>query len=100
VQKAGLRPGVAVAAYYAGGTGMMHALVIPRAAVVQQDGRTWVYIQTSDDRFERRPVSVDVPAGDGYAASRGFAAGDRVVVTGAQTLLSEEFKSRNEADTN
>ena len=25
---------------------------------------------------------------------------DRLVIAGAQTLLSEEFKSRNEADTN
>jgi hypothetical protein len=37
---------------------------------------------------------------EGFLAARGFETGDRLVVTGAQSLLSEEFKSKNEADTN
>ena len=57
-------------------------------------------MQVSDERFDRRPVPLDRPAGNGYVVTRGFAAGDKVVVTGAQTLLSEEFKSSNEADSN
>jgi multidrug efflux system membrane fusion protein len=84
----GLRPGAAVSAHFTlpGTTGQ--GVSIPPNAVVQQDGRSWIYLQVKDDRFARRP-----------ALGR-FAPGDRVVVTGAQTLLSEELKSQNEADTN
>jgi RND family efflux transporter MFP subunit len=100
VQKAGLKPGLAVSAWYPTGGAAKKALVVPKTAVVQQDGRTWVYVQTADERFARRAISLDLPAGDGYAVTRGFEPGEKVVTTGAQTLLSEEFKSRNEVDTN
>ena len=75
-------------------------MLIPRSAIVQQDGRQWVYVQSKADRFTRRPVSTDRPVQAGYIVTRGFESGDKLVVTGAQTLLSEEFKSKNEADTN
>jgi multidrug efflux pump subunit AcrA (membrane-fusion protein) len=95
----GLRPGIAVTARFTlpGTTG--EGVLVPRSALVQYEGRLWVYLQTKPDRFTRRPVPADLPAANGLLAAHGFAAGDRVVVTGAQTLLSEEFKSQNE-DTN
>ena len=95
-----LRPGTAITAWFPNGAGSRQSLVIPRSAVVQQDGRTWAYVQTGDDRFERRAVPLDQPSGNGYVVTRGFAAGDKIVTTGAQTLLSEELKSSNEADQN
>lgn len=96
----GLRPGHAVAAHFTLPGKAGEGIVIPRSAIVQQDGRPWVYVRMKADRFTRRPVPVDMPVPSGYFAARGFAAGDQLVVTGAQTLLSEEFKSKNEADTN
>ena len=36
----------------------------------------------------------------GFVVAAGFGKGDDLVIVGAQTLLSEEFKSRNEADSN
>lgn len=95
-----LRPGIAVTAHLPQAGGAGKSLVIPRTAVVQQEGRAWVYVQISEERFDRRPVPLDRPAGNGYVVTRGFADGDKIVVTGAQTLLSEEFKSSNEADSN
>ncbi len=95
-----LRAGNAVTAYLPQAGGAAKQLVIPRVAVVQVEGRAWVYVQTGDERFERRPVPLDRPAGSGYIVTRGFDDGDKIVVTGAQTLLSEEFKSKNEADSN
>jgi biotin carboxyl carrier protein len=96
----GIRPGMAVAAHFnlPGSTG--EGVLIPRAAIVQQDGRLWAYVQTKDDRFSRRAVPLDYPTETGYIAAKGFSAGERIVVTGAQTLLSEEYKSQNEADSN
>jgi hypothetical protein len=57
-----------------------------------------VYVQAAADRFVRRPVPTDLPAAGGYLAEQGFSPGDRVVTTGAQSLLSQEFKSTNETD--
>ncbi len=96
----GLRPGAAVTAHFSVSGTAGNGVLIPRAAMVQQDGRTWVYVQTKDDRFSRRPVPLDLPTEAGFITAHGFSPGDRIVVTGAQVLLSEEFKSRNEADTN
>jgi len=95
-----LRPGIPVTARFTLGGVAATGVLIPRNAVVQQDGRLWVYVQTSDNRFSRRPVPTDMPTASGYLTAKGFGSGDRVVVTGAQTLLSEEFKSQNQADTN
>ncbi|MDQ1471178.1 MAG: hypothetical protein QOJ99_2658 [Bryobacterales bacterium] len=96
----GLRPGNAVTAHFTLPGKAGEGVLIPRSAIVQQEGRSWVYVQTKDDRFTRKPVSLDMPTPTGFLAAHGFTAGDRLVVTGAQTLLSEEFKSKNEADTN
>jgi len=35
-----------------------------------------------------------VPVSGGWFATRGFAPGDRVVTSGSQQLLSEEFRSQ------
>jgi biotin carboxyl carrier protein len=96
----GLRPGNAVTAHFTLPGKAGQGVLIPRSAIVQQDGRPWVYVQTKSDRFTRKPVSVDMPVPGGFLAARGFEAGDKLVVRGVQTLLSEEFKSKNEADTN
>lgn len=94
----GLRPGTAVTAELSTFGPARKGVLIPRSAVVQEGGKSWVYVQVSKERFARRPVPQDVPVPAGYIALSGFSAGDRVVVTGAQSLLSEEFKSENETD--
>jgi hypothetical protein len=45
-------------------------------------------------QFERRQLVVTSTAARGRFVTAGFAAGDRIVVTGAQALLSEELKSQ------
>jgi hypothetical protein len=73
-------------------------LVIPQSAVIRYGGRSFVYIQSRQENFLRQEVRIDKPVSDGYAVSEGFHAGDRVVTVGAQTLLSEEFKSKLQPD--
>jgi hypothetical protein len=94
----GLRPGTAVTAFLPVPGPARAGVLIPASAVVQQNGRTWAYVQTAPDSFFRRPVPTELPASEGYLAVQGFSPGDRVVTTGAQTLLSEEFKPTNETD--
>lgn len=94
----GLRPGLAVAAYLPITAAARSGLIIPQAALVRMGGKAYVYVQTSPVKFERRPVSLDRPTTGGYAVGSEFAAGDRVVTVGAQSLLSEEFKSQMTTD--
>ena len=97
-----LRPGMAVTARLPLPGGSQSGIVIPRSAVVQWDGRFWAYVRDEDDKtkYARRAVPIDRPVAEGFVVAAGFSKGDDLVIVGAQTLLSEEFKSRNEADSN
>jgi RND family efflux transporter MFP subunit len=88
-----LRPGLSVTAYLDAPGPARRGVIVPQSAVVRQSGTTWVYVQIATDRFARRAVSPEEPVGEGWF-TRSLSGGDRVVTTGAQTLLSEEFKSR------
>jgi RND family efflux transporter MFP subunit len=94
----GLRPGTAVTARLLVAGVLKQGVLIPRAAVVQQGGNSWAYVQISGERFARRPVPQDSPVEAGFVVTTGFSPEERVVIVGAPTLLSEEFKSQNQAD--
>ncbi len=89
-----LRPGEAVTAYLATPGERQAGVAIPRSAIVRVSGKGWAYVQIGDERFTRREVALDHPSAAGWVVASGFAPGDRVVVEGAQMLLSEELKSR------
>ncbi len=65
---------------------------IPRSALVRHEGAAWVYEQTADESFERVLVSLKRPLTDGWLVTDGLSATNRLVITGAQTLLSEQLK--------
>ena len=71
------------------------AIALPATALLVHQGRTLVYIEKRPGRYERREVEVFGRDGDVlYVAPDGWLAReDRVVVKGAQVLLSEEFRS-------
>jgi len=73
---------------------LLTGVVVPHAAVVYAEGKTWAYVQTGADTFMRREVHLDHLTQDGWLITSGLAVGERVVVTGAQMLLSEELKSQ------
>ena len=90
-----LRPGQAVMALLPKRGGASDGVVIARSAVVRHEGQAWVYVQTSGNQFLRRPVILERPVENGWftASTFGTSENDRLVVTGAQALLSEELKS-------
>lgn len=65
-------------------------LVIPRSAIVWYGGQRWAYVRAAADHFTRRLVSPDSESAEGVITKSGFRAGDKVVIRGAQLLLSEE----------
>jgi hypothetical protein len=87
-----LLPGMAVSAYLPLQAGPLNGFVVPDSAVVRQGGHAWVYVQKANDNFTRRKISLDSPLDRGWFITNGVSASDRIVVQGAQVLLSEEFK--------
>jgi hypothetical protein len=85
-----LPPGLNLVAHLPVGS-PLKGVVIPASAVVWSEGKAWVYAQVSAERFSRSPVSTDVPVDNGFFAGEGFSAGDKIVIVGAQALLSEEM---------
>ena len=90
---AGLLPGMNVQVYLATGS-VSGGVLIPTSAVVWTQGTSWVYLEQQAGKFARRPVPLDSPTPNGWFVTTGFMPGERVVVTGAQLILSEEFRSQ------
>jgi len=100
----GAAPGVPIVALVPasqpGGTGTTGAdtsgaaVVVPDSAVVQWEGLAWAYRRRAPGRFERVRVATDRPVPGGWLTGPPLAAGDTVVLQGAEELLSEEFRAR------
>lgn len=87
-----LLPGAAVTGFLELPGEPQTGVAVPRDAVVRLNGMTWIYVQRGDDRFQREKVELGRPVDNGWFVSKGLRAGDLVVTTGAQELLSEELK--------
>jgi hypothetical protein len=69
----------------------LNGVMIPSSAVVRHQGKAWVYVQTGDKEFTRREVPLDHPEAKGWFVASVVTGNDRVVVSGAQMILSEEL---------
>jgi biotin carboxyl carrier protein len=88
----GLRPGLAVTAYIATGSAKRAGAKVPTAAVVRLSGKAYIYVQSGNEQFTRKEIRTDSPMASGYFIGNQLPPGTRIVIAGAQTLLSEEFK--------
>jgi len=88
----GLAPGTAITGYLRVPGEASGGVIVPGAAVLRHEGKAWVYLQTGEGGFVRREISLDRPADKGWFIAGGITAKDRVVVSGAQTILSEEVR--------
>lgn len=89
-----LAPGLALTGFLQLPGAPLNGVVVPNAAIVRAADRAWVYVQTGDTTFQRRELALDCPVAEGWFVTRGLAPNDRLVVNGAQTLLSEERKTQ------
>lgn len=87
-----LFPGMAVSGYLQLPGEPLNGFSVPDSAVVRHAGQGWIYVQTTDESFTRRRISLDHPTENGWFVIGEVAANERVVVSGAQALLSEEQK--------
>ncbi len=89
-----VRPGAAVSARLLASNKAEQGVMVPRSAVVRYAGKQWVYRALDGGRFVRREIVPERSSARGYFVTANLTAGMRVVVTGAQTLLSQELKAR------
>ncbi len=55
---------------------------VPVAAISEQQGKFFVYVQEHDDAYEKRPVTLGADAGDRVEVVAGLQPGDKVVTDG------------------
>ncbi|HEY4366251.1 MAG TPA: hypothetical protein VGN07_03385 [Steroidobacteraceae bacterium] len=73
-------------------------LLIPQAAVVLSDGKSWCYVEKPAGHFARIAVDTVKPTAGGYFVTEGILAGDPVVVSAAGLLLARETNPDTEAE--
>jgi hypothetical protein len=88
-----LTPGEAVTAFIKTSGEPISGVVVPASAVLRHEGKGWVYVQTAVNQFVRTEIPLDRPVDDGWFVSENLTATNRIVVTGAQTILSAELGS-------
>jgi hypothetical protein len=91
-----LAPGQAVTVWLQLPGDPLTGVIIPREAVLRLEGAGWVYVMNKDkggEAFTRRKIALDRPTEGGWFVTGSIKVEDYIVVTGAQTLLSEELKA-------
>lgn len=88
-----VRPGIAVSAYLPLSRQTELGVIVPRSAVLRYAGKDWVYQELSGNRFVRRKIMPAEISEEGYFVTD-LAPGTRVVIAGAQALLSQELKAQ------
>lgn len=61
-------------------------VVVPETAVIEDDGRSVVYVQAEGEAFEERTVRLGPRSGAAVGIERGVRAGERVVTRGANVI--------------
>jgi cobalt-zinc-cadmium efflux system membrane fusion protein len=80
-----LKPGMFARVRYAGPA--RPVVTVPAGAIIQDEGRTTVFVERKRGEFERKDVSLGPRRGDAVVVSTGLAAGDRVVIDGTMLLM-------------
>ncbi len=89
-----LRTGMQVNALSATSGEISHGVLIPNTAIIWYAGKPWVYQKSGNDKFSRLPINTDIEVENGWFYQGSLKANDHIVTSGAQLLLSEEFKSQ------
>ncbi len=95
-----IRTGMRVAAWIPEQGESQSGVVIPKSTLIWYMDQAFVYIKTAKEQFSRRTIDQYSATADGYFVGSGINAGEQLVVTGGQMLLSEELRGQipNEDD--
>ncbi len=93
-----LRTGMRLDAWLPQGSEALSGVFIPHQAMTWHDGQAWAYVKRDDALYQRVSLASGLAASGGVFMMREIYAGERVVLRGAQMLLSEEFRWQIEGD--
>jgi len=68
------------------------AMMVPKEAVLDHEGKKIVYVLLTGEEFERREVTLGDEYGDHIAVLAGLKAGERVVTQGAYQVKLQELR--------
>ncbi|MDO9204487.1 hypothetical protein [Methylotenera sp.] len=89
-----LRAGMQINAINATSNKSLAGVIVPNDAIIWYAGKPWVYRKTGEEQFSRLPIKTDIEVETGWFYQGNLKENDEVVTSGAQLLLSEEFKSQ------
>lgn len=69
-------------------------VIVPESALIWYMDQVYVYIKVAKDTFSRRPIKAFSLVREGYFVKDDITAGEEVVTTGGQMLLSEELRGQ------
>jgi hypothetical protein len=90
----GLSVGMKVTAWIPEPTLGQSGVIVPESAFVWYMDQVYVYIKVAKDTFSRRLIKEFSLVRDGYFVKDAITAGEEVVTTGGQMLLSEELRGQ------
>ena len=88
-----LIPGEAVNAFIQSPGEPVSGVVVPASAILRYEGTGWAYVQTDTNQFVRAAVPLDRWLDGGWFVSENLSATNRIVVSGAQSVLSAELSA-------
>ena len=94
LRKNPLPPGAAVIGWLTVSGEAGNGVLVPRPALLRHEGEVFAYVQAGEDLFERVEVELEHPMESGWFVAEGLKPKQKVVVIGAQQLLSEELKGQ------
>jgi multidrug efflux pump subunit AcrA (membrane-fusion protein) len=90
-----LAPGMLVTGFLKLPGEVEHGVTVPRSAIVRHEGEAFIYLATKDGEFTKKEIELEHATPGGWFVHEGLKAGEKVVVSGAQQLLSEESKGKD-----
>jgi len=87
-----LRTGMRINAWLPEGNEPLSGIRVPDQAIVWYGGQPWAYVQLDEGVYQRRSLKSGLVSPDSLFFTEGFFVGEQLVVSGAQMLLSEEFR--------
>ena len=91
--KAGLRTGMHLSAWITAPGGARKGYVVPVSALIWHAGQAALYLKTAPEQFMRQTITQLSPIKEGYFIADALPDRVEVVITGAQLLLSQEFRA-------
>jgi hypothetical protein len=88
-----LRTGMRLSAWIAAPEQTLSGFIIPAAALIWHAGVASIYLKTAPEQFKRISLNHYQPIAKGYFVAEALIPNAEIVTTGAQILLSHEFRA-------